>query len=175
LHVLSAPPAFVLSQDQTLSFILVPDQDRPEPATALACATDSASSNRPGRGPHGITSRLPEPGRIQKIRPNPEKHSKASTGPRTGKTRPRPSPPARNPDPETRLNPRCAKPTAQPPPTHPFLSQLVQRADTAPRAELSPPCLASGRGFIVIARGGHKSFFRQFDLLTLIFRSSLQS
>jgi hypothetical protein len=35
---------------------------------------------------------------------------------------------ATRPDPETRLNPRCARPTAiQPPPTHPFLPSTLSK------------------------------------------------
>jgi hypothetical protein len=68
---------------------------------------------------------------------------------------------ATRPDPETRLNPRCARPTAiQPPPTHPFLpSTLSKERNSPPHGRF---CRARGSGFIVTATAGHKSFFRRF-------------
>jgi hypothetical protein len=63
LHVLGAPPAFVLSQDQTLSFILFPDPSalQNSPPSSLAERQRQVKKNPPAvGGPFGITSANPQ-------------------------------------------------------------------------------------------------------------------
>jgi hypothetical protein len=60
LHVLGAPPAFVLSQDQTLSFILVPDQSTAKTKHRRPIKDAGDKFGRPSpRAPFGITWQEP--------------------------------------------------------------------------------------------------------------------
>ena len=122
LHVLGAPPAFVLSQDQTLSLVPRP---RKEPKGGT------------GSRPYGITCQG-RPTRAPAIArpPTPQRDSSKATGPEPAPPpvpqRPRPCPSARapppGPGPQTRTPPRHlsrmpepSRPHNRPPPTHPFL------------------------------------------------------
>jgi hypothetical protein len=63
LHVLGAPPAFVLSQDQTLSFIFPTREREPGPAAHVLSRTQGAQPRPPPPGEHpglGITSANPQ-------------------------------------------------------------------------------------------------------------------
>jgi hypothetical protein len=154
LHVLGAPPAFVLSQDQTLSFILFPTGNRPDPRAAVACTTPARKSDRPAGGPTASRARSPRT-------PSPSKPLKG---------RPVPRPPARRPA----SRQTATRPTRKPASTQDAQDQRpTSRRPRIPsslplcpknevRRQTAAPCRARGRGFIVTATAGHKSFFRRF-------------
>jgi hypothetical protein len=106
-----------------------PGQDLPV-AHRRRTNDDRTRPGRPSRGPYGITRALPP---LRPLLAQVSENLKGRPVPRP--TRPQPDTKrqtATRPDPETRLNPRCARPTApQPPPTHPFLT---------------PHCPKNGRG-----------------------------
>jgi len=75
----------------------------------------------PSRGPYGITSQVSS-------NPKSEQTPQRPTGPQATRPPPGLTPDRNQANPETRLNPRCARPTAnQPPPTHPFLSSTLSK------------------------------------------------
>jgi hypothetical protein len=128
LHVLSAPPAFVLSQDQTLSFILVTASSDP------AWHPQSLPDHDPKFGPpspRAITSRdaAPDlavqanaPSKADKP-PDPDHHARAR-GP---------------PLPKNAHGPT----TTSPPPTHPFLFTTLSKDQPHDREGDSLRCLAA--------------------------------
>ena len=121
LHVLSTPPAFVLSQDQTL-------QTKPEQPTTN---TNPRNQARTGTGP-GRTTEAGEKTPTQPDTPqtpNPDKTTKTNTGTRRTKsaerkkTRPTPHHPTRRkknraqPDPRETTHEKAGPSTPNPPPT----------------------------------------------------------
>jgi hypothetical protein len=109
-----------------------PGQDLPV-AHRRRTNDDRTRPGRPSRGPYGITELFRHFGHSW---PKFRKTSKADRSPDP----PRPQPDtkrqtATRPDPETRLNPRCARPTAiQPPPTHPFLPSTLSKERSRPKS-----------------------------------------
>jgi hypothetical protein len=126
LHVLGAPPAFVLSQDQTLSF-------SPRPPNPGATGTRLQTASLHKAGPKGVAPqraaqrrpvRMPPPAcqarpcALAERLPAPHQTARARQGPPAAASAPPPS--AEMPEPKAAL---------KPPPTHPFLSfHLVQRS-----------------------------------------------
>ena len=129
MHVLGAPPAFVLSQDQTLSF------SPPSPQTPGRRAPGSKRHHctRPaqrGRPPKEVThmgrSKATGPDATTGLPSPPMRHRAPCRHPTTARTRPGPPAAASAPPPSAEMPE--PKATLKPPPTHPFLSfHLVQR------------------------------------------------
>jgi hypothetical protein len=67
LHVLGAPPAFVLSQDQTLSLVPRPLKDGPRPSITAQGRPGGAKSPRPARPLKGDQVRTPRPPRADRL------------------------------------------------------------------------------------------------------------
>ena len=128
LHVLGLPPAFVLSQDQTLRLNTSPVVDlnqRPAIQGLLTHLKASHISNIP-QDPQPSPSTQPKPGPDQKPE-NPGKRSRDTTD-------------KQGPVPRTR-----------PPPAHPFLNTYnVKQRDSTGGANPVPCC---GRGFYAPHRG----------------------
>ena len=167
MHVLGAPPAFVLSQDQTLSFILVTARTD-QLATVVPCRTPAPSPACPRCGPAsraGRRRRRPRSPKESKP-PPPTPSSKADRSPRARPARRPRAPrthattPARPKDPPFQ---RCLDQRPQPPPTHPFPRSTLPKNNRS--GDHGVACRAGGRGFIVIAGGRHKSFFGRFLLV----------
>jgi hypothetical protein len=139
LHVLGAPPAFVLSQDQTLS--LVPRRPRSGLTRRAFGSTASLHKAGPqgiapkGRSPAGLPRQALKGDRLEAPRPAPPR---APAGARSGlcpiaapQARPRPHRRADlAPPPYRCLSPR----PIQPPPTHPFLFSTCPKTNPAPSA-----------------------------------------
>jgi hypothetical protein len=135
LHVLGAPPAFVLSQDQTLSFSPRPPiprgdghpapngitaQGRPKGVAPQRRSPPWAAQRRPVRMP-------------QTCWPSPPMRLGHLLAPKTARTRTGPPAAASAPPPSAEMPE--PKATLKPPPTHPFLSfHLVQRPTRRPGA-----------------------------------------
>ena len=144
LHVLGAPPAFVLSQDQTLSFILVASAHHAALATAVPSRTPPPSPACP-------RSRAPTASRAgRRRRPRSPKESRPPPTPPqrlTGPQRLRPRPPGarpkgraphqRRPTPRTRHSKDAWTNDPSRRPRIPSLSLRFQRTTAAPRAKLS--------------------------------------
>jgi hypothetical protein len=167
LHVLGAPPAFVLSQDQTLSFILFPNQH--EPSSGDRCPMQNTAAKLSPPSLRALRHHIGKPagsrlraliGHPQGSRPTGPQRPSAGQGLRTlkGNDELLPEPPttprltAASASGMSGKKPRvtfgCAKgqrPTFRPPPAHPFLPlhppcQTTIRRGTRPRpSDLGAP------------------------------------
>ena len=172
LHVLGAPPAFVLSQDQTLSFISPISGPKPQ--------ARPPASQKKRRHPH------PRPARRGTSRPRhhmasprrtkARRASKAMTSPPGTRPPPARLPAARAPDPGTRKTSRHLRmrkdqqPHSRPPPAHPFLplphSVKQQRCGAWPRLP-GPRRPSSGTRYIVSSPARLKALFGEIRFVNL--------
>jgi hypothetical protein len=165
LHVLGAPPAFVLSQDQTLSFIPRPKRNGLDLGPRHHCTRPArrreiapprqAAQRRPGANP----TPAPRP-------PSPPKGTTSPKGPRphAGGAASAPATSARMPEPATQgRRPRI-------PSAVPHLSKEQPGA----RGYAKSPCSAGKRRLIVAMAVGNKPFSPRGPALTFTNKSCRQ-
>ena len=143
MHVLSAPPAFVLSQDQTLN--LSPFQNA-QSASERRSGHHARETSRPT---HKTNTSLQEHARLAKQTANPTKRSQTSTTKTTmphgihsshgqcSKARQR-SVPAQ-PTGQTKTIPAYQCPDNPPPPEHPFLQLTLSKNMSQDQLAQRPP------------------------------------
>jgi hypothetical protein len=166
LHVLGAPPAFVLSQDQTLSFILVPaGTTRPRHPVSRKGHRHQVRP-APAGGPTASRARLfpnlrsnhrsaPSPGKTPSKADKPQAQTPPTPRPDAPSPKRQTQPPAR-PDPGPASTQKCSWATAnQPPPTHPFPTS------TLPKNGRNPESRALANETDPVGRRAHARRFRR--------------